>query len=250
MKKYTRVCPTCNELINYKSRGGYNLGKKNNTSCKSCGTKLQYKNNPEKNKGINNGRTGTSCYDIWLKKYGIDIANEKVKELKKKQSQNSAGINNPMYGVSPSKNTGYGWAGHFDSMFFRSLSELYFLVTFKINNPNKNIKNAEEKQYSVKYIFDGTERTYKPDFICDNIVYEIKSSRFNDEIITQIKKDAAIKHFSKYNLSYEIHKPIFSYYKFIRYDLINLIKKQRVILSDASIIKLNRYAKISHFNLD
>jgi len=41
----------------------------------------------------------------------------------------------------------------------------------------KDIKNAEDK-ISIKYLFEGVDRTYRPDFIIGNKVIEVKPLNF------------------------------------------------------------------------
>jgi hypothetical protein len=253
MEKWTRICPvpTCNKEITYKTKDAYNAAVKKNTACRSCGTKSQYEKDPTKTKnmGDKNGRIGKSCYSIWVEKYGVEVANKKQQAFINKIKICSSGINNPMFGVSPSKHSGGGWCGTFESVFFRSLCELYFLVKFKRDNPDKSIMNAETKKYFVKYVIDDMIKTYRPDFVCDNVVYEIKSSRFDDERVTMIKANAAIKYFTSMGIEYRLVKDTFSVYQFIRYTLLDLVKSGHVILSDKTVLKLNRYAQISRFKL-
>lgn len=48
--------------------------------------------------GINHPKFGLSNYKIWINKYGLDIANEKLKVYLTKQSISNGGKNNPMFG--------------------------------------------------------------------------------------------------------------------------------------------------------
>lgn len=92
---------------------------------------------------------------------------------------------NPSYGITPSKYTGYGIKGYFKSKWFRSSLELFFLIYCHINN--YNVKSAERKLYQVEYEIDGIKKTYSPDFIINDLIYEIKPYyKLNDNIV-QIK---------------------------------------------------------------
>src|SRR5690606_32422416 len=75
----------------------------------------------EKMKKINNARPnpmkGSSVYEIWIKKYGLEVANKKWEEFKRKQSENNSGKNNPMFGKPAPKKSGNGWKGWYHGHF-------------------------------------------------------------------------------------------------------------------------------------
>lgn len=54
--------------------------------------------------GEKNVMFGVSAYDVILAKYGKDLGEEKIKQIKEKLSKKSAGSNNPMYGKSSLEN--------------------------------------------------------------------------------------------------------------------------------------------------
>jgi len=226
------------------------MANKNETNCKSCGVKNQYKDNLTKNKGKNNGRFGKSCYSIWVDKYGKVEADIKLQELKKKQSINTSGINNPMYGKTCSNKSGGGWSGRYKHLFFRSLTELFFILEFEKHNIIDNLKNAETKEYYVKYKYKDKIKTYRPDFVYENCIYEIKSFRFPDTEITLIKHDSAENYFNKIGYNYKVIKNDFSIYNFVRHTLIRLVKENIVILNELTIKKLIKYAEQSRFKID
>lgn len=61
-------------------------------------TKEKMSKNHADFKGEKNPRFGQNNYNVWLEKYGKEIADKKLEEWKKKQSVNSSGMANPMYG--------------------------------------------------------------------------------------------------------------------------------------------------------
>jgi hypothetical protein len=48
--------------------------------------------------GEKNGMFGKNNHSIWIEKYGIEEANKKREEVKRKKSESLSGKNNPMYG--------------------------------------------------------------------------------------------------------------------------------------------------------
>lgn len=65
--------------------------------------------------------------------------------------------------------SGRGKKGRYKGIFCDSSWELAFVVWCKDNN--LDIKRCKEKR---KYVFDGVEKIYYPDFIVGDIVFEIK----------------------------------------------------------------------------
>lgn len=71
--------------------------------------------------GEKNGMFGKSFYDIWIEKYGKEIADKKYNEWREKISNNTRGENNPMYGKPTPTGSGNGWSGWYKGWYFRSL---------------------------------------------------------------------------------------------------------------------------------
>jgi hypothetical protein len=100
-----------------------------------------------------------------------------VKRLGKPKRANQSGVNNPMYGKSPSKQSGIGAKGYiYDNsgvkLYFRSSLEMKIYVHLIENNIKFKITNIR-----IKYLdSNNTPRTYVPDIEIGNKLIEIKPS--------------------------------------------------------------------------
>jgi len=113
--------------------------------------------------------------------------NEKANEIKTKLSFSLSGSKNPMYGIPSPHWSGGGIVGRIDTLWFRSLMELSFIL----DQESKGIKieNAENTKFKVKYIDEnGKERNYFPDFYLSesDTLIEIKPFKY-------IKRDDVIR---------------------------------------------------------
>jgi hypothetical protein len=157
------------------------------------------------NKGENNPMFGKSFYDVWVKRYGVDIANKKMIEYKEKQSFNNKGENNSMYGKPSPNGSGNGWSGWYKGWFFRSIKELTYMIKV-IERFNLEWETGENKKYVVEYCdYKGNKRNYFPDFIISNkYVVEIKPKKlFKSDLVVR-KKNAASLFYEKINLKYKL----------------------------------------------
>lgn len=117
-------------------------------------------------------------YQHWLIKFGKEIADQKMEELREKNREASTGEKNPMYGKPTPKKAGSGWSGWYnDSFYFRSIRELSFFISAE--DSGFDIKSIHlTKEFKVPY--KGTKeqnRTYSPDFVMGNEIIEIKPKR-------------------------------------------------------------------------
>jgi hypothetical protein len=130
-------------------------------------------------------------FQVWVNKYGIDIANQKLHDLKIRHSKNSSGENNPMFGRPAPEGSGNGWSGWYKGIFFRSLLELAFLK--KMIEEGINFESGELKCHGIPYVMDDTNRTYFPDYyLVDTETYvEIKPKRLTLSRENMIKFEAA-----------------------------------------------------------
>ncbi len=151
--------------------------------------------------GKRNPMYGRTVKEIWIEKYGIKEANIREKERKKKISKATKGKKNPMYGKPSPKGSGVGWKGWYKGYFFRSLKELCYIIYLEENN----ISWISGESISIEYKFNGSDRTYRPDFIVNNeIIVEIKPERLHNTPNVLAKKKAAEKYCKKNRLKYKI----------------------------------------------
>jgi hypothetical protein len=188
--------------------------------------------------GKNNPMYGKSVYEVWVNKYGEDVANEKMIEYKQKQSKNSSGKNNPMYGKPSPNGSGNGWSGWYKNWFFRSLIELSYMINI-IEKYNLSWESAENKKIVIEYInYSNNPRTYHPDFLINNkYLVEIKPKKLWESKSVVLKSEAAIKYCNENNLIYKLRDiPKIEYTEFK-----NLIDKGYIILTEKYKKKYEEY---------
>ena len=112
---------------------------------------------------INNGK---SMYYYWNKKYGKDVADEKLEIFKNKISKSMSGVNNPMYGKKSPIGSGNGWSGWYNGWYFRSLIELSYMI-YVIERFNIKWESGEEDIYKIPYVYENNIKNYYSDFILD-----------------------------------------------------------------------------------
>jgi hypothetical protein len=258
---FYRNCPSCNNVIEYKSKYTHEKGLKSNTECKKCYLKkiitperkkkmsenMKGDKNPmfgktgEKNpffgknhteetkkkmnsnkdysvyktdefrnkiskttKGNKNPMYGKNFYQVWVENFGEKIADEKLVQFKLKVSTNSSGNRNPMYGKITPQGSGNGWSGWYNGWFFRSIKELTYMIKI-IERFNLSWKTAESSEYSIKYMFNNSSRTYHPDFVINNkYLVEIKPKRLWSSFLVNQKKIAAKLFCEKNGLIYKL----------------------------------------------
>ena len=188
--------------------------------------------------GSNNPMYGKRVYDIWVKKYGKEEAKKRKIKWKKKLSKALSGKNNPMYGKSPPVGSGNGCSGWYNKYYFRSLTELNYILY--LGSQNIKWSTAEIKKYRVKYIDQsGQHRTYCPDFIVNNnTIIECKPKPLWNVLENILKKKFAKIHFKNMGLAYKIIDPG----KIDNILLQNLIKGGKVIM-----LKDQKWYQTSHY---
>ena len=242
MKKMIRECPKCSEEIEYKSSISYKKALKDNKPCQSCTAKERSNrpqsraillNNLNHGSGVDNnmyGKTvydvwvvkygeevaekkfldfklkmrkinnesknmsGKTVFDIWVEKYGEEVADEKMNELREKHSKNNSGEGNPMYGKPSPQGSGNGWSGWYNGWFFRSLRELTYMIKV-IERFNLKWESGESNKYKIPYIdYKGNKRNYFPDFVIESkYIIECKPRRLWDTPSVLSKKEGALK---------------------------------------------------------
>lgn len=155
--------------------------------------------------GKNNNMYGKTVYEIWVKKYGTEIADNKLKELKIKQSKNSSGENNPMFGKPSPIGSGNGWSGWYKGWYFRSIKELSYMI-YVIEHNNIKWITAESNDFKIKYLdYKNQIRTYTADFVLNNkYLIEVKPKKlWNSDLVVR-KQKSAIKFCKDNNLIYKL----------------------------------------------
>lgn len=241
----TRICESCKKTIYYKHRNSYYAAKKANSLCRKCAylreserckitggtfkgkhhteeTKeiLRQKNLNAKHfytkefsdsvkKGMNGNTGGGDNYPIWVSKYGIEEAKKRLLESSKKKGH--SGKKNPMWGKPAPQGSGLGWKGWYNGFFFRSIRELVFLI--ELETQKRIFVSAETSFFSIVYIdYDGSEKTYRPDFFVDNkYLYEIKPKRLWNTPKCVAKKNAALEYCKKQGFEYVLYDPIIDF---------------------------------------
>lgn len=125
----SRNCPECGKIIVYSDKFCALKAARKSSSCKACANtgKLHSKETKKKfsllrkgkhfspktqfkkgSFGALNPRFGKTNYEAWLEKYGKEGADKRMAAFKEKQSKNSSGSKNPMYGkpAPPPKDLG------------------------------------------------------------------------------------------------------------------------------------------------
>lgn len=149
-------------------------------------------------------RTGLNLYEYWAARFGVEKADELNKKLKQRQSNNFSGSGNPMYGKPSPQGSGNGYKGWYKGFYFRSLRELSYLLD--LDDSNIAWSSGEAHKFDVPYInYDGTQRTYRPDFFVNNEkLVEIKPKRLQKTPNIMAKTAAAIEKCKEWGLKYEI----------------------------------------------
>lgn len=214
-----RTCPLCGRTLTYGTPGALKNAMRNGRPCRSCSMKGKKVSRATKKKlrnvnlgkryadevnakkgspGRRNPMYGKSFYDVWTEKYGAEEADRRMEALRRKQSRNASGKHNPMYGRPSPQGSGNGWSGWYNGVSFRSLLELGYMM--KAEQSGERISSAERKEYEVKYVaFDGTEKTYRPDFVHDEsgTIVEVKPKHLVKSRENAAKFSAARKRFGK-----------------------------------------------------
>ena len=245
MEKFKRECPTCKIEITYKSLGSYNNGIKNNSVCRCCAStgdkNPMYGKTGDKNpffnkkhseetlskqskiklgkkhsndtiekmkllfSGDNNPMAGKTLYSVWVDKFGVEVADEKLLVVKEKLSKRNSGEGNPMYGKLSPKGSGNGWSGWYKGWYFRSIRELTYMVKI-IERFNLKWVTGESNKYKIEYSdYKGNKRNYFPDFIINGkYIIESKPKKLwkSDNVIR--KKEAAIEFCKERGLIYKL----------------------------------------------
>jgi len=170
-------------------------------------TKISIKTSGENNPNFNGVWHGANPAIFQKGKTLIELYGlEKSSLIKKKLSIKSSGENNPMYGKLSPNGSGNGWSGWYKGWFFRSLRELSYMI-YVIERFSLKWKNAEQI-IKIKYInYDGSKRTYRPDFLIeDKYLVEIKPKSLQSSPLIILKSNAARIFCKDNNLIFKIRE--------------------------------------------
>lgn len=163
----------------------------------------------ERTKGSKNGRYGLgSLKDIWVRKYGQEEAEKRWNEWRAKQSVNSSGSSNPMFGKPSPQGSGNGWSGWYKGWFFRSLHELSLMINF-IERFGFEWEAGESRKFMSTYVdYKGQARNYFPDFILnDRYMIECKPGSLRLTPAVMAKAEAANALCQKLGMRYKMITP-------------------------------------------
>ena len=157
----------------------------------------------------NSPMKGNSQYKIWVKKYGVEIANQKKKEWASKVGRK--GEKNYWFGKTPPYGSGNGWSGWYKGWYFRSLLELSYMINV-IEKHNVMWEPGEISKYKVTFDYSGLTKNYHPDFILNGkYMIECKPKNLWKTNLVQAKADAAKDFCEKNGLTYKLRTtPILS----------------------------------------
>jgi hypothetical protein len=173
--------------------------------------------------------------------YGEKKYYQLCKEFGMPSSQPNTGEHNPMFGKSPSKSSGIGVNGwvfvNGNKFFFRSSLELK--VFLYLESVGITFMPA---MHRVNYEHSGIKKTYLPDIVIGNTIYEIKPSALvNDELVV-LKFNALKKYCSEFNLSCDfITESTYPMTKLTQHNIDGLIKKNILVIDQKNYNKLMRY---------
>lgn len=233
----TRICPKCYSPIEHKDKWSYIYGCSENKICKSCQGREQSGKNRGRFAGSGNPFYGKKHSDKTksmlrnrdtshqqgeknvmkrpeMRKYFSDLFSGKGNPMygkvvseknRKKLSLANKGKNNPMYGKPSPNGSGNGWASWYKGMHFRSLRELQYYIT-EIEANRISCENGQMKKFRSEYKnYDGTDRTYHPDFfVGGKYLVEIKPKAMWQTPLVLIKKNAAEKLCKKMGWEYKL----------------------------------------------
>ena len=229
-----RNCPKCGSTIEYKDKWSYIYAYQDNRRCKPCVCKDTAIENDYKTKflGKNNpfyGKKHTDKKRLGIQNIGKQVGDKnpmrrpemreyfsklhtgegnpmygKVvsSETRKKLSVHSRGKNNPMYGKPSPGGSGNGWANWYKGHHFRSLRELQYFIT---EVEGKGLSCESAQKYRIPYkSYDGTDRTYQPDFLVGNSLIEVKPKKLWETPLVKLKKEVGEKFCIENGLEYKL----------------------------------------------
>lgn len=139
-------------------------------------------------------------YECWVDRYGEKEAQRLNKIRNAKTSKRCTGKGNPMYGKPTPQGAGNGWKGWYRDQYFRSLRE----VTFMVAMDKEKIPWQSAETMKIPYILEGVPRTYRPDYLVEGKVIEIKPKKLHTTPTIIAKHTAATLYCQERGLTYEL----------------------------------------------
>ena len=96
------------------------------------------------------------------------------------KSKRFSGQNNPAYGKVYKNAGGRGVQGRYKGRFFRSTYEFSFLK--HLEERGVDLSSVLYEAHCIPYEFSGVQRTYIPDFQVGDVLYEVKSVWFLEQL--------------------------------------------------------------------
>lgn len=195
LRKLGELCKSCSVRAAQRSRVRYSTSEETKAKLKAAFTpelraELSQRFSGAGNAGYRSGKWAgkndkhNAHLAAWRGKTNAQIHGvAKAAEISKKLSERCKGSLNPMYGKPAPMGSGSGWSGWFKGRYFRSLLELSFMLA------NPTAQSAE--RLSIKYMFNGRQRTYRPDFILDDKIIELKPNALLSTSENRAKFEAA-----------------------------------------------------------
>jgi hypothetical protein len=152
----------------------------------------------------NSPMKGNSQYKIWVKKYGVEIADKKKEEWRLKVGRK--GEKNYWFGKTPPFGSGNGWSGWYKGWYFRSILELSYMINV-IEKHQIKWESGEKNQFKIGYEHKGLKKNYFPDFILEEkYMIECKPKKLWNTDLIKIKKKYAEDFCKKNNLIYKLRE--------------------------------------------
>lgn len=268
--QFTKKCPNCQAEMNYSSKKSLNNAIKNNTLCGDCRKREKLKNTtnfrlcPKCNKQIfykspisldfakkltDEGKLCRSCisreamrgktvYDTWIKKYGKEEANNKLKEFKLKQSKNMLGQKNPNYGGKYSRFEGaIKW--NMENLKGKTFVDSYGeekanIIKKKISNKTKGKNNPMYGKSSPKRSGNGWSGYYKGNYF--RSILELHYLIYLIDSNIKFESGEKRKHVIKYTMN-NVERNYFPDFYLIKEDKYVEIKPQNLIYSYQNKLK-------------
>jgi hypothetical protein len=143
----------------------------------------------------------TPIYECWVRRYGKEEADRKWTECcKRRKIVAPRGAASATYGKPAPQGSGNGWKGWYRGHYFRSLREACYMLGMD----KAGVKWVTGEALSIPYVFRGTKRTYRPDYIVGARLIEVKPTRLHGTPAVSAKRAGAEAYCAAQGLTYEL----------------------------------------------